>query len=88
MTIFAVIPVIGSNKTALAAELSAKFQGNFKELGDGWVVAASGTTKELSDQLGITDGRSGSAVILAVSSYFGRAPNDIWEWIVSKWGTP
>lgn len=52
---------------------------------NGFVVSFSGTTQELSNLLGITDGSSASGVVVAISSYYGRAPTTLWEWIKSRW---
>lgn len=49
-----------------------------------WLVADSGTAKEVSDKLEITDGRSTTAVVLAVSGYFGRYSTNLWEWMRAK----
>lgn len=49
-----------------------------------WLVAFGGTTKELSDTLGISDGSVGTGIIVPVTNYYGRAPTDIWEWIKNR----
>lgn len=49
-----------------------------------WFIDFNGTTKELSDVLGITTGQSGTGIILGVTTYFGRAPTDMWEWIKTR----
>lgn len=38
-----------------------------------WFVDFEGTSKQLSDQIGITDGNLGGAVVMSVSNYFGYA---------------
>lgn len=48
------------------------------------LVSFSGTTKELSDRLGITSGESGTGLVLSITNYYGRAPTDIWEWMKVK----
>ena len=54
-----------------------------------WLIAASGSTaKDISDKLGITDGSNGSAIIFVTAGYYGRAPNNIWEWISVKLQRP
>jgi hypothetical protein len=49
-----------------------------------WLVSASATAKAVSDALGVSDGENGSAIVLRVTSYYGRAPTNIWEWIAQK----
>ncbi len=55
----------------------------------GWFVDFPGTTIELSKALGVTgvpEGVAplGSVLIVAVSSYFGRGPTDMWEWLKTR----
>ena len=52
-----------------------------------WLVWAPGTARELCDQLGISDGKSGTAVVVSFTSYYGRASNPIWEWVASRLGS-
>ena len=55
-----------------------------------WAVSFSGTSIELSEKLGISGSRStpdsnlGSAMVTAVSTYWGRAPTDVWEWVKQR----
>lgn len=54
-----------------------------------WLIAAEGTAQELSDRLGITSDEPDGikrAVVFAVAGYWGREPNNIWEWIVANGG--
>jgi hypothetical protein len=50
-----------------------------------WLISSSGTAVELSAKLGIVDPAralpTGNAIVFATSSYFGRAPTAIWDWI-------
>ena len=56
----------------------------------GWLIHFSGTTKELSDKIGLTGqpkGESssiGSAIVVPVSGYYGRGPTDMWEWLKTR----
>jgi hypothetical protein len=58
------------------------------------LVSAAGTTIDLSAKLGVYDPKepnkatTGNAVIFATSSYFGRAPATIWDWIKAKLESP
>ena len=89
MAIFAVIVQSGSGGDRLPAAIQDHFgQANYRLDGDrGWLVAARATAKEVSDTLGITDGASGSALVVEVASYFGRANPNIWTWIKNNWET-
>ena len=89
MTIFAIIvqPNVAPGK--LSDAIAAKI-GDAKYVidgGHGWLVASTKTAKELSDELGITDGTNGGALVLEVASYFGRANPSVWTWIKNNWET-
>jgi hypothetical protein len=91
-TLFAIFAA--SNPEAMKQKLSSS-QDKFSFLSkptseESWLVIAPNTvtTKELSDALGITDGAVSAAVVVRVESYYGRANNDIWEWIAAKIGVP
>ena len=46
-----------------------------------WLVAYQGTSQQLFDELDILgDKDSGSAIVLAISSYWGRTNPQVWEW--------
>jgi hypothetical protein len=50
-------------------------------------VCAGGTSREVAEKLKIQDKENGpgSAVVLSVSAYWGRASQDLWEWLKVKW---
>lgn len=50
-----------------------------------WLISFSGTARELSDRLGISDGERGSGVVTEVASYSGRANPAVWTWIKVQW---
>ena len=56
----------------------------------GFLVQYPGTTTELSDAAGVasgsTKGTTGEALITLIGSYWGVGPNDMWEWLASRWG--
>jgi hypothetical protein len=75
----------------LAEEIRKLFDGNYIQLNDTqYLISTSGTTVELCAKLSIYDAReptktaTGSAVIVATSSYFGRGPSTVWEWMKAK----
>ena len=87
-TIFAVLA--DPQNTSLAGTIQAMYPGNFIQIRPGqWLIAATGTAKDVSDTLMVSpDGGLGPAVILAVSGYYGRANNQIWEWLAANMGKP
>ena len=81
MANFIVIPL--SKENQLLNELIPEKFGNAclcLPNGD-WLISYAGTSKQLSDELGISDGSNGSTVIVNFSGYWGYADNDIWEWL-------
>jgi len=54
------------------------------------MISAGGTAVELSERLGLYDPRNtgqpptGTAVVLATTSYFGRAPTSVWDWMKAR----
>lgn len=89
MSVFAVLTQ--ENNPVLAAVITEKFPTNHYVLTSSqWVISSKETAKQLSDTLGITveggmkPGKTGTAVILAVSGYWGRANPDFWEWLKLK----
>ncbi len=79
----------------LGLAIQANFPGKHLILAPGqWLVAASGTAKDISDKLGITNDLPDAIPIVptgqvfSISGYFGRAPNNVWEWIAANWKTP
>lgn len=87
MTIFAVINQPSPSSDRLQAAIVSVYPRHNYDLGNGtWLVSDSGTASEISAKLGITpEGENGSAVILEVASYFGRANPAIWTWIKTNW---
>lgn len=84
MPVFVLIPI--RDEAKIKAALMRHVESKHYPLPRGeYLVSFDGTSKALSDLLGITDGSGGSAVLASISGYFGRAPNEIWEWIKVNW---
>ena len=87
MNVFAIIRV--QNEAKMKAALEEHFSKNFHDLGNKtWLVASSGSAKELSDKLGVTAADdstpTGPAIIVRFEDYFGRGPRPTWDWIKEK----
>ena len=81
MANFIVIP-LSTDKESLNKAISEKFGNACYCLSNGdWLVSYVGTSKQLSDDLGLSDGETGSAIVINFSGYWGYASNDIWEWL-------
>jgi len=87
MTLFA---ILGHNDDPkLAAALVRHFPNDHLRIGQGqWLLAGKNTTVDVSNLLGITDGSNGSAIVVSISSYYGRASTNVWEWMKVKLSTP
>lgn len=82
MQTFVIVPSVDS--VEFDSHISAKFETKAFRLPKGeWLVAYEGTSKQLSDDLGISEKESGwpASLVLNFSGYWGRAGKDVWEWI-------
>jgi hypothetical protein len=88
MQVFAVFHL--SNPTVVAEAIRTRFPNDHYALGNNeWLVASNGvTSKEIGDVLGISDGRNGYGIVVAMNSYWGWATNNIWEWVSLKKAQP
>lgn len=56
----------------------------------GWLIKYDGTSIELSNHIELTGQQPGeaspigSAMIVPVSTYYGRGPGDMWEWLKTR----
>jgi hypothetical protein len=76
-----------ANSEVITAVLAEKYPNDYFTISSNqWLLVAPGTAKEVCDSLGITEGKSGSAIVVAFTSYFGRTNPQIWEWIASRMG--
>ena len=80
MPLFVVIPT--EDDTTIGVSLAEKYGNKALELPRGeWLVSYDGTSKQFSDELGISENLGQSAVVLNFSGYWGYADNSIWEWL-------
>jgi hypothetical protein len=76
-----------SDDPRLATAINGIFPTDHLKIGPGqWIIAANGTSQDVSDRLGVTAGNTGTAIVVSVSGYYGRAPTNIWEWMASRMG--
>jgi hypothetical protein len=86
MTVFAIMGL--SNLEKLAAEIARVYPADFLRISTThWFVVDKLTSKEVAEKLGIPDGQTADAVVVATSGYWGRAQNQVWEWLSSRWAT-
>ena len=93
MTIFAVL--MPTPQPRLIAEINRSFPDDSMSLNETqFLISAKGTAVELAAKLGIVDAKTpsvpptGVAVVLATSSYFGRGPATVWDWMKAKLEMP
>lgn len=53
-----------------------------------FLISHPGSAKQISDDIGITDGRRGNGMVAEMASYYGRLDPGVWTWIKSHWATP
>jgi len=89
MTIFTIL--LPAPNPALSATISGRFGTDCLVLSDTQLlVSSSATIQEVTAKAGIFDAKDpnaqtlGNAVVFATTSYFGRAPVTVWDWIRSK----
>ena len=88
MTIFAVL--MSAPQPAVEAEIKRVYEGNYLQLSPTqWLISANKTVIDVSNSIGVSSLEpnftpKGSAVVFATSSYFGRAPTSVWDWIKVK----
>ena len=89
MTIFAIM--MPSAQPGLANAIQTAFpRDHFMINEQQWLISAPGTVVEICATLGIYDAKEpnkvpvGAAVVFATTSYFGRAPTPIWDWLKAK----
>lgn len=91
MPIYLVTP-LGQNFDKLAAAMESLPNDSVLPLQAkaGFLVSFEGTTVELSHHLGITaperpkSSEVGPAMVTAVTSYYGRGPTTMWEWLKNR----
>lgn len=83
MALFAIMTP--SEFPTLVTSLQTNYPDNHLKIGPGqWLVAGIGTAVDVSNKLGLTDGQSGVGIVCQVGGYYGRAANNIWEWMATK----
>jgi hypothetical protein len=84
MSLFAVL--LPKETPELVKIIKEKFPENYEINPTQWIISAKGTVKQVSDTLGVSvkENPTGSAVVLGISGYWGRASTDLWDWMKVK----
>lgn len=93
MTVFAIL--MPSTQPNLAEKIKQVYPHDHYFITDTqYLVSSSETVLDVTAKLGIADKSnpnmppSGVALVFAISSYYGRAPTVVWDWIKSKLESP
>ena len=83
MSVFAILRVTEPAK--LRAAIVEIYPDDHMEITPNeWMVSDNGTAVEVSKKLKIPDATNGVAIVIGFTSYYGRAPTPIWDWIKAK----
>lgn len=85
MFVYLVITPTSPAPPAVESAVAKLFRDNFyKHSPHSWFVASKKTAKAISDELGFTEGKVGTGIVMALGDYYGRANRDMWAWIKTK----
>lgn len=89
MTIFAIL--LPAPSPALSAAIADAFGDDCLNINETqWLVSSTGTIQEVTARIGVYDFKNpdvpskGNAIVFATTSYYGRAPVTVWDWIRAK----
>lgn len=53
---------------------------------DKWMITFDGVAQDLAERVGVRGGdeRIGTGLVLPVTTYSGRAPSSLWDWLRAK----
>lgn len=86
MSVFAVIGSV--NSEAIGAAVVKQYGANhYRFTTNVWLVPDSGTSKDVSEKLGLTNGGlNAQGVVLRFEGYSGFAAADGWKWLATQSG--
>ncbi len=70
----------------MKAAIEAAFPNDHIQVNpDEWLISSAGTAIGISEKLGISDVKNDLiGIVFGMSGYYGRASNEIWDWIKAK----
>ena len=89
MSVFAVL--LPTPQPSLATRIEKEYTGSYLKLSDTqYLVSSRGTAIEVSARLLINSAGvlADNAIVFAISSYWGRAPTAVWDWIKARMESP
>ncbi|QTO49434.1 hypothetical protein [Burkholderia latens] len=83
--VYFVTALSGADKVAEKLKEVASEDETYRLAADKWFVTFEGISQQLAEKLGIRgDPHVGTGLVFPVSSYSGRAPTTLWEWLKLK----
>ena len=89
MTIFAILLPV--RQPAIVEAIKEAYPDNWFSLNDTqYLISAPGTVLDVTAKIGIADVNDkqkpslGTGIVFATSSYYGRAPATVWDWVKAK----
>ena len=83
MAIFAIFQV--SHPEKLGPAIKIAYPEDHLDLGNNeWMISDKATAIDVSNKLGVSDASNGIVIIVGIANYYGRAPNNIWDWMKTK----
>jgi hypothetical protein len=89
MTIFAIL--LPAPQPKLAEAIKEAYPTEHFSINDTqWLISANGTAVDVTAKIGIYDAKqperppTGGGIVFAITSYYGRAPTPVWDWIKAK----
>ena len=81
MSVYAIIA--SSNPGPLGAAIAAQYgAAHFQFDATTWFISDGGSSRSISDKLGLSNGSLGSqGIIVKVTGYAGYARSDTWTWL-------
>lgn len=88
-SIFFVTSLKTGKASALAERLKSLIPDDddrYELASDKWMVFYDGTARDLAEKSGVRGGEEaiGTGLVLPVTTYSGRAPGELWEWLGKK----
>lgn len=83
MAVFVVIP---DAPEPMAGRISERIKegDRLKLQGGPWLVSFDGTSRALSELLGMDGENIAAGAVFGIGSFWGRQTKDVWEWLEAK----
>jgi len=85
-SVYFVTAVTGAEKVRERLNGLIPEDDRFELAADRWMVVYEGVAQDLAENVGVRGGENviGNGLVLAVTTYSGRAPSGLWDWLRKK----